>query len=101
MPGCPSTVQDRLPVAHKAALLAGLPGPVESAGDEPRASVVGEVGPSPLEENDEPVAEPDQEEDVDEEPGQPGEQAREPDPVQVGDARGAADRGQRALVLVA
>ena len=46
------------------------------AQDQPRAAVVGQVRPGPREEHHEAVAEADQEEDVDEQPGEPRERAR-------------------------
>src|SRR5512144_1572228 len=73
------------------------PGPSR---DQPGAPVVGEVRPGPFEYHDEPVPEPDQEKDVDEQPGHPGDPARELDEVQVGDGRRPADRGQRAFVTI-
>ena len=85
----------------------GNPAPVrpgqslQAPGDEPGASIVGEVGPRPSEQHDEAVPEPDQEEDVDEQPGHPGQPSRELDDVQVGDAGRAADRRERPLVAIA
>src|SRR5512142_3090498 len=76
---------------------AGALDPRRRAGDQPRAAVVGDVRPRPLDEDEDPVAE----HDMDEEPGQPGDPARELDAAQVGDGRRAADRGERALVAIA
>ncbi len=56
------------------------------AGDQPSASVVGHVRPGPREQDHEPVAEPDQEENVDEKPGEPGAQPRHFDLAEVGDS---------------
>src|SRR5262245_58696590 len=49
------------------------------AGDQAGAAVVGHVGPGPLEEDDETVAEANEKEDVNEEPGQPRQETRELD----------------------
>ncbi len=43
--------------------------------DEPDAALVGDIRPGPLDHHENPVAEPDQVQDVDEEPRQPGEPA--------------------------
>ena len=63
----------------------------ERPGDEAGAAIVGEVGPGPTEQDGEAVAEPDQEENVDEEPGDPGDPAPEADAPRI--AIGVARRG--------
>src|SRR3954467_976506 len=68
--------------------------------DQPRAALVGEVSPRPLDQDDEPVAEPDQEEDVDEEPRPPRDRARELHPHHVRDGAPPPDRREGPLVLV-
>jgi hypothetical protein len=42
-----------------------------SSGDQPRAALVSEIRPCPIEEHGEPVAESDQEDDVNHQPGHP------------------------------
>ena len=71
-------------------------------GDEPRPAAEGQVRPGPVEQHQQPVAEADQEEDVDEQPGQPGEEARAASAARtVAHRRAAADDGEAALVEVA
>src|ERR1051325_4055526 len=50
------------------------------AGDEPRAALKRHVRPRPLQQNEQPVPEADQIEDVDAEPGHPGHEAAEVEP---------------------
>lgn len=45
---------------------------VNVACDQPGATLIGEISPSPLEENNEPVSESDQKKDVHKQPGEPG-----------------------------
>ena len=75
------------------------------AGDEPRAAAVGHERPRPADEDDDPVREADQIEDVDAEPQQPGGEAalapERPEPRDVGDARQPPDDGDVAVVAVA
>ena len=75
-------------------------GQVSAAGDQPRAAFVGDVGPRPLNEDQQPVAETDQEENVDEQPGQPRDEARDVDAAELGDCRRSADRREAAFVPV-
>ena len=63
--------------------------------------MVGEVRPGPLQDHQDAVAEADEEEDVDGQPGGPGNEAAEFDAPEIGDSRGAADRGERSFVAVA
>ena len=50
-------------------------GQVGAAGDQARATFVGDIGPGPLDENQEAIAETDEKENVDEQPRQPGDEA--------------------------
>ena len=52
-----------------------LSGRFEVARDQPRAALVADVGPRPLDHHDEPVAEADEVEDVEAAPGEPGREA--------------------------
>ena len=82
-------------------LLLGVGGlAVDVSGYQSGRALVGEIGPRPLENDDEPIAESDQEEDVDKEPGEPGEESRKLDPAEVRHRRGAADGRQAAAVQV-
>src|SRR5215831_6559788 len=69
--------------------------------EDPCPAVVRHERPSPLNHDEQAVAETDQEHDVDEQPGQPGEEPGGLEPADVGDRPGAADRGQHSLVRVA
>src|SRR5207247_2270882 len=62
---------------------------------QPGTTVPGDVGPRPLEQHQEAVAEPDQEHDVDEKPGEPGD---EPGELESSDDRhrGRAPDGRHA-----
>jgi hypothetical protein len=55
----------------------------------------------PVQKDRHAVAEPDQEEDVDDAPQDPGDLAGQPDPAEIGDPRVPAYRGERAFVAVA
>ena len=68
--------------------------PVPVSGDDPGAAGVGDVGDGPLDQDQQPVAESDQEEDVDEDPGEPRDEAAEVEPAEIGDSAAAADHGQ-------
>src|SRR6266540_5923957 len=68
--------------------------------DEPRTALPGQIGPRPLEQDDEPVAEADEVEDVHETPEEPGGESGEPDPSQVRDGRSASQHGEIARVTV-
>ena len=57
------------------------------AGDQPRPALEGDVAPQPVQGDDEPVAPADQEPDMRQGPQQPGREAAELDPAQVGDRR--------------
>ena len=52
---------------------------VGSVEDQPGTAAIGEVGPGPFEENHGPIPETDQEQDVNEQPGQPGRPTPQPD----------------------
>ena len=72
------------------------------AGDQARAAPERDVRVGPLEEHQHAVAEADQEEDVDREPGEPREEARELEAAgQLAHGLAAADRREAALVAVA
>jgi len=70
------------------------------AGDEARAALVGHVRPEPLDENQQAIAEANQEENVNEEPGKPGDEAGDVNFAELRDGGVAADGGQRTLVPV-
>src|SRR5262245_7748430 len=59
--------------------------------DQTRAELVADVGPRPLDEDEQSVAEPDELEDVDEGPEEPRRKAGESQPGQVRHGRGPAD----------
>src|SRR4051812_30106125 len=61
--------------------------------DQPRAALVREVGPRPFRDHEKAVAEADEEENVDREPGDPGEEAAQFQESEIGDGGGAADGG--------
>src|SRR5207237_4677486 len=68
----------------------------------PHALVPGEVVPAPVHEHAEPVAEPDQLEEVEAKPRQPRQPAPEPDAQrQLGHRRAPPDGGHRPAVEVA
>src|SRR5438093_13035397 len=67
-------------------------------GDQPGATMPGDVGPGPLEQHQEAVAEADQERDVDEKPGEPRDEPGQPEPAHDRDGRRAPDRRHAALV---
>src|SRR5687768_3392278 len=69
-------------------------------GDEPCAARPEEVAPRPIEEDADPVSEPDQIEDVDEEPREPRDEAVHLDAARPRDRSRAPDRRHRALVEV-
>src|ERR1051325_1752710 len=69
-------------------------------GDEPCAALERHVRPRPLQQDQQPVPEADQIEDVDAEPGHPRYEAAEVEPADSRDRGGAADRGERAFVAV-
>ena len=71
------------------------------AGDDAGTGFVDEVGPAPLEEDGEFVAEADEEEEVDEEPGGPGEHAAHLEAAGLGDGAVFSDDGHDAFVTVA
>ena len=71
-----------------------------AARDQARAPAVRQVRPRPRDHHDEPVAEPDEVPDVDEEPRQPREEAGHVHPVHHRDRAAAADGRHRPLVEV-
>src|SRR5437867_11972348 len=70
-------------------------------GDQPSATMPGGVGPGPLEQHQEAVAEADQEREVDQKPGEPRDEPGQPAPAHDPDGRRAPDRRHAALVAVA
>ena len=50
---------------------------VNIPGDQASAALVGEVGPGPLEEDDEPISKADKEKNMNQEPGEPGKESGE------------------------
>src|SRR6185437_14178238 len=70
------------------------------AGNQPRASFISEVRPGPLDQDNDAVTEPDQEEYVHEKPSQPGEVSRDVQFSKLSDRRGAPDSGKAAFIKV-
>src|SRR5581483_10520299 len=70
-------------------------------GDDARAATVCQEARTPAREYDQPVLDSDQVEEMDEEPGQPGDEAGELDPLQIGHSLRLTDRRQIPLVVVA
>src|SRR4051812_33915879 len=66
-------------------------------GDDARAPLEGQKRPRPLEQHQHPVAEPDEIQNVDEEPGKPAQEARELQVLRLRDAGRAADGRHDAL----
>src|SRR5689334_15147575 len=65
------------------------------AEDDARSTAIGEIGPGPVYEHDEPAAEADQEKDVQQQPEPPGDDAREFDVRELRHGRMPADGRQR------
>jgi hypothetical protein len=59
--------------------------------NEANAALVGDVGDGPLKKHREPIPETDEHQYVNEEPGEPGQQAVKPRPTQIGNSRAAAE----------
>src|SRR6202162_6308654 len=87
-----TTLRDSCRISPRAA--------VNVARDEARAPLPGHIRPRPLEQDDEPVAESDEIEDVDEAPEEPGGETGEPDPPEVRDGRASSEDGQVPRVAV-
>src|SRR6266566_58086 len=68
--------------------------------DEPCAPATGDEAESPARDDQQPVLEADQIEEMHDEPGDPGDEAADADPLDVRDGLRATDRGQIALVDV-
>src|SRR5262245_24057241 len=68
--------------------------------DHARAVARDQVGPDPVGEHRQPVAKADQVPEVDEHPGQPGDQARHAQAAELRDRARAADRRHEALVEI-
>lgn len=73
----------------------------DGAIDEAGASLTTEVGEEPLGEDDEPVTETDEIEDVDKAPGKPGEKAAELDFAKCADCFGSTNGSHGSFVEVA
>src|SRR5258708_894878 len=73
---------------------------VPAAGDQPRATLVADIRPCPLDQHQHPILETDQEKDVHHQPGQPGQQARQMEPANFGDRVGAPDGRHRAPIEI-
>src|SRR5437773_2265359 len=71
-----------------------------SAVNDPRAAPAGQEAEGPPCEDEQPVLEADQVEEVQSQPEGPGGEAREVQPLDVGDRTRAADRGEVSLVPV-
>ena len=71
-----------------------------ASGDQSSATLVGHIGPRPLNEDQEAIAKPDQEQDVDEKPRQPCNEAGNVNLTELRDARCTADRSQAAFIPV-
>ena len=69
-------------------------------GDDPGALATGKEGPDPADDDHDLVGKADEEEDVDHEPGEPGEEAAEFQPGDHGDGAGVPNGGHGALVPV-
>ena len=65
------------------------------SGDEACGTTAEKVIPTPLHQDQQTVVELHQVEEVDEQPQQPGQEARNVHPTQVGNRSGSADRGER------
>src|SRR6476661_4561610 len=68
--------------------------------DEARPPLIREIGPRPFQHHDDAVPEADQEEDVDEDPEQPGDEPAEMEPADVGHRLPPSDDGELALVPI-
>ena len=68
--------------------------------NQPRTSLKREVRHRPLEEHDHPVPEANEHEDVQEQPRQPGEHPRQPDPAEVADGRSPSDDRHAAEIAI-
>src|SRR6266536_6679651 len=69
-------------------------------GDEPCAAAVRGEAERPADDDEDTVLEADEVPEVDDQPGDPGDQAAEPQPLDVGDRGGAADGREVPLVAV-
>src|SRR3954454_15294699 len=70
-------------------------------GDETRASAAGEVAERPAHEDDHPILEPDQVQEIYEQPQDPGWKAGQAHALQLRHRAGAPDRREAALVPIA
>ena len=73
---------------------------IRAAGDQTRAALISYVGPRPLDENQQAIAESDQEQDVHKQPGQPGDESRNVNLSELRHGSGSSDGGEAAFVPV-
>src|ERR1044072_1679111 len=74
---------------------------VGGLGDEPGSPAAGGEADRPADEDEEAVLEPDQVEEMDGQPGDPGQEAADLDALDVGDGGRTADGRQVAFVVIA
>src|ERR1022692_240689 len=75
-------------------------GQLVAAGDEASAALISQIRPRPLDHHDQAIAESDEKEDVDEEPGEPGKVSGDFEFADLGDGGGASNRGATAFVVI-
>src|SRR5215831_3124685 len=75
--------------------------PAVSAGDEASAALKRHVSPEPIEDDGQPVAEADQEINVDRAPEEPRKSSREAHEAEIGHCRFPSDCGEIAEVAIA
>src|SRR6266699_719923 len=68
--------------------------------NQARSTLVSEIRPCPLNQYDDPIAESDEKENVDEKPGKPGDEAGNMKFPKVGDGGGASDGGKTTFIHV-
>src|SRR5258706_16394529 len=76
------------------------PWKIAIARDEPRAALVRDVGPSPLNHHHQAVAKSYQKQDVNEEPRHPSRKTRKLEPAEICNSGGASDSRHAAFVVV-
>src|SRR3954451_4240767 len=101
MPQGPAPPPPRTPrVSRRArARVESLRAPVAS-GDEANRTLIAEIRPRPLDQHHDPVAEPNQLDQVDEQPREPSGEPLQLRPVQIRDRRCPADRGHVAVIAI-
>src|SRR2546426_345350 len=65
--------------------------------NQPGAALVSEIRPRPLDQHNQAIAKPDQEEDMNEQPGQPGQKTGDVDLPELRDGGGPTNRGKTSL----